>query len=50
MVNQYDLDLNNAVGLVESGIITYNATYSNPIAYTQSNADITVVYRNQNRI
>ena len=50
MVNEYDLDLNNAVGLVETGLLTYNATYSPIGAYTQSNNNTTVVYRNQNRI
>lgn len=50
MANQYDLNLNNAIGLVETGLITINATYTPPLSYTQSNNDITLVYRNQNRI
>lgn len=50
MANPYDLNLNNAIGQVETGIITINATYSPPIAFTASNNDTTIVYRNQNRI
>jgi hypothetical protein len=50
MQHQYDLNLKNAVGLVETGIVTINATYSAVIAYTQSNTNVTNVYRNQNRI
>ena len=50
MANPYDLNLNNSLGIVENGIITYNATFSRPTAFTQSNDDVTVVWRNQNRI
>lgn len=50
MENPYDLDLNNSLGMVENGILTIFATHSNIIAYTQSNTDVTPVYRNQNRI
>ena len=50
MPNPYDLDLNNSLGIVENGLITYNATYSNPVAFTQSNDDVIVVFRNQNRV
>jgi hypothetical protein len=50
MTNPYDLNLNNSLGIVENGIITYNATFSRPKSFTQSNDDVTIVYRNQNRI
>ena len=50
MLNQYDLNLGNARGLVESGLLTYNATVSVVASFTQSNDDVTTVYRNQNRV
>jgi hypothetical protein len=49
MKNPYDLNLKNAVGLVENGLITINATYSVQ-ASTMSNTNTINVYRNQNRI
>lgn len=49
MTNQYDLNLSNAVGLVETGLVTINPTYSAIQSYTQSN-NTTEVYRNINRI
>lgn len=49
MTNQYDLDLANAVGLVESGLITINVTYSQIQSYTAS-SNTTNVYKNLNRI
>lgn len=50
MANPYDLNLDNAIGLVENGLITINATYSAPQSFTMSNTNTTNVYRNQNRI
>lgn len=49
MSNPYDLDLNNAIGIVEKGLITINATYSQIQSYTSSSST-TNVYRNQNRV
>lgn len=37
MQNPYDLDVNNAIGLVENGILNVNATYSTPNVFTASN-------------
>ena len=50
MENPYDLNLNNSLGMVKSGILIIEATFSAPLAYTQSNNTPTPVYRNQNRI
>lgn len=49
MANQYDLNLSNAIGLVENGLVTINITYSEIQSYTASSST-TNVYRNQNRI
>lgn len=49
MATQYDLNIDNAIGLVENGLVTINATYSEIQSYTASSS-ITNVYRNQNRI
>lgn len=49
MTNQYDLDINNAVGLVENGLLTINATYTPLQSYTASSST-TNVYRNQDRL
>lgn len=50
MSNPYDLDLNNSLGMVENGLLTYNATFSETASFTQSNDNVTFVWRNQNRI
>ena len=49
MADQYDLNLDNAIGLVENGLLTVNGTYSPIQSYTAS-SNVTEVYRNQNRI
>lgn len=49
MANQYDLNLDNAIGLVENGLLTINGTYTPIQTYTAS-ISTTDVYRNQNRI
>ena len=50
MANPYDLNLNNSLGMIENGIVTINATYTPPQAFTMSNQNTTIVWRNQNRI
>lgn len=42
MTNQYDLDLNNAVGMVETGILNIIATYSTIATFTASQNTIAV--------
>lgn len=42
MVNQYDLNLNNAIGTVETGILQINGTYSSYLVDTTSNGTIFV--------
>jgi ABC-type molybdate transport system substrate-binding protein len=49
MANQWDLNLNNAIGLVETGLVTINPTYSQIQSYTAS-PTTTNVYKNLNRI
>lgn len=50
MSNQYDLNLNNAIGVVENGILVISsATYSQIITLTQSTGTITTL-QNLNRI
>jgi len=49
MSNPYDLNLNNSIGMIETGLITINPTYSLPQTYTYS-TNTTVVYNNQNRV
>jgi hypothetical protein len=47
MSNPYDLNLNNAIGVVETGICIINGTYSQTESYTGTqNATITY-YKNQ---
>lgn len=45
MSTQYDLDINNAIGLVETGLLVMDATFSTINAYTQSNDDTIRYYR-----
>jgi hypothetical protein len=49
MANPYDLNINNAVGVVNYGIIVMAATYSPITTYTQSSVTTNIVYQNQNR-
>lgn len=49
MANPYDLNLSNAIGLVENGLLTVIGSYSQIQSYTAS-SNTTEVYRNQNRI
>lgn len=49
MSTPYDLNLNNAIRKVETGLMTVGGTYSGIQAYTQSGLP-TEVYRNQSRI
>jgi hypothetical protein len=44
MNNNYDLDLNNSLGLVEMGIMMINGTYSDIISFTESNYDTIRVF------
>jgi|WetSurMetagenome_2_1015567.scaffolds.fasta_scaffold600129_2 hypothetical protein len=46
MTNQYDLNISNAVGLVENGILIVNATYSHYASFTQSDNDTITTYNN----
>lgn len=50
MSSPYDLDLNNAINLVDTGICYVLGTYSNTIAYTQSSSTPISVYKNQDRL
>jgi hypothetical protein len=49
MANQYDLNLDNAIGLVENGLVTINVTFSSIQSYTASSST-TSVYNNLDRI
>jgi hypothetical protein len=49
MTTPYDLDLNNAIGLVESGLITIGGTWSQISTFTASGTPISV-WGNLNRI
>ncbi len=50
MANQYDLDINNAINFVETGIMYIVPTYSAYATYTQSDNATIVVYNNLDRI
>jgi len=45
MENQYDLNINNAIGLVETGIMIVGTTYSTIPVYTQNDNQTIPVYR-----
>jgi hypothetical protein len=47
MSNPYDLNLNNAIGVVETGICIVNGTYSNIQNYNGTINDTIVYYKNQ---
>jgi len=44
MQNPYDLNLSNAIGLVENGILNVIATFSTPNVYTASNTNTIPTY------
>ena len=44
MQNPYDLNLSNAIGLVENGILNVTATFSTPNVYTASNTNTIPTY------
>ena len=45
MQNQYDLNINNAIGLVETGIMTVGTTYSTIPVYTQNDKIVIPVFK-----
>lgn len=46
MASPYDLNLTNAIGIVETGICIINGTYSSNHEYTGTMADTIVYYKN----
>ena len=50
MPTPYDLNLSNAITQVETGLLIYNATFSNNPVYTQNDSSTIVVYNNMDRI
>lgn len=47
MENQYDLNLNDAINLVETGIMIVGTTYSTTPDFTQNNSNTIPVFRPQ---
>lgn len=47
MINQYDLNINNSINLVETGICIINGTYSPNSSYTGTDNNQIIYYKNQ---